>query len=490
MQQYKAENAKPNPKSTINSYRSFGYNLSTAIADIVDNSISANASEIKIDYLWKGKDSFISILDNGKGMNLEELIIAMTPGSKDPEDLRDEKDLGRFGMGLKTASFSQCKRLTVVTKKEGFNTIKRCWDIDFINQEEEWTLLDFISDETYLKKVDQLVSGTLIIWEFLDRIVGNANEENESVKNAFYQEMITVKEHLSLVFHKFIESKKIKLISNTYEIEAWNPFLLNLNPKPEMGQTELLLNNVEVTYFVLPHMSKISAEDYEKSGGPLGWYQQQGFYVYRGDRLLVSGDWLGIEKKREYSKLARIAINFPNANDFDWNLDIKKSTATPPIEIRKELGRIAKIAVMKSAKIYNWRGQKTFSIENGNTSSIESLWKDETNREGIKKYKINKKHPIIKQLLEADNSNKLFSKALKLLEDNIPVELILYNQNEDPSFHELEKITETPSDDLIKLAVELFKIYKSQGIPESLSRQQIMNSTPFNLFPLINDYLI
>jgi signal transduction histidine kinase len=88
MQQYKAENAKPNPKSTINSYRSFGYNLSTAIADIIDNSISANANTIEIDFLWKGKDSVISILDNGKGMNLEELILAMTPGSKDPEDTR------------------------------------------------------------------------------------------------------------------------------------------------------------------------------------------------------------------------------------------------------------------------------------------------------------------------------------------------------------------------------------------------------------------
>lgn len=489
MHQFKAENAKPNPKSTINSYRSFGYNLSTAIADIVDNCISANSNMILIDYLWKGKDSFISILDNGKGMNLEELIIAMTPGSKDPEETRQENDLGRFGMGLKTASFSQCKRLTVVTKKEDFTTIKRCWDIDFINQEEEWTLLDYVSDNTYLKKIDDLVSGTLIIWENLDRIVGDANEDNESVKNAFYQEMITVKEHLSLVFHKFIESKKIKIIYNTYEIEPWNPFLLNLSPKPEMGQTEVLLNNVEVTYFILPHMSKISTEDYAKSGGPLGWYQQQGFYVYRGDRLLVSGDWLGIEKKREYSKLARVAINFLNTNDFDWNLDIKKSTATPPIEIRKELSRIAKIAVMKSARVYNWRGQKSISIEKVNLS-FESLWKDEINRDGIKKYKINKKHPIIKQLLEVEKTNKLFSKAIKLLEENIPIEMILYNQNEDPSFHELEKITEIPSDDLIKLAVDLFEIYKSQGIPESLSRQQIMNATPFNLFPLINSYLI
>ena len=128
MQEYlKAEIAKPNPKSTINSYRSFGYNLSTAISDIIDNSISAYANEIRLEYKWNGKDSFISICDNGIGMNHSELVLAMTPGSKDPEEERSEKDLGRFGMGLKTASFSQCRRLTCITKKESYATIKRCW---------------------------------------------------------------------------------------------------------------------------------------------------------------------------------------------------------------------------------------------------------------------------------------------------------------------------------------------------------------------------
>lgn len=143
MHDFKAEIAKPNPKSTINSYRSFGYNLSTAIADIIDNSISANADVISISYKWNGQDSFISIKDNGDGMNKDELVLAMTPGSKDPEDERSEKDLGRFGMGLKTASFSQCKRLTCVSKRVSYSTIKRCWDIDFINDAEEWQLLDF-----------------------------------------------------------------------------------------------------------------------------------------------------------------------------------------------------------------------------------------------------------------------------------------------------------------------------------------------------------
>src|SRR5690606_2150332 len=154
-------------------------------------------------------------------------------------------------------------------------------------------------------------------------------------------------------------------------------------------------------------------------------------------------------------------------NDFNWHLDIKKSTATPPIEIRRELSRIAKMAIQKSAKIYNWRGQKTIS-ENRN-SNHEPLWTDEKKREGIKKEKINRKHPIIKSLLE--ENNKLAGKVLKLLEENVPIELILSNQNEDPAFHELEKQADKPSDELINLAVELYKINTSQGVPKALAKQ-------------------
>jgi hypothetical protein len=150
------------------------------------------------------------------------------------------------------------------------------------------------------------------------------------------------------------------------------------------------------------------------------------------------------------------------------------------------LSRIAKIAIIKSAKIYNWRGQKTGLSEH--SRNFEPLWTDEKTREGLKKYKINRKHPIIKSLLE--ENSKLAGKALKLLEENVPIELILSNQNEDPNFHELEKQNEKPSDDLINLAVELYKINVSQGVPKELAQQQIMSSTPFNLYPLINDYFI
>lgn len=484
MENYIAESAVPSPKSTVNAYRSFGYNLSTAVADIIDNSISAGADRIFLDFEWKGKDSYLSVLDNGVGMNRDELVLAMTPGSKDPEESRAANDLGRFGMGLKTASFSQCRKLTVISKKTGFNTIKRCWDLDFINSINSWILLDFVSDENFIKKFDAQKSGTMVLWENLDRLVGESHSENETVQRAFFREMMQVKDHLALVFHRFIEKKTVKLFYNGDEIEPLNPFLLNCSVKPEMGATEYF-DNAEVTYFILPHMSEIPREEYDKTGGSLGWFESQGFYIYRGDRLLVAGDWLGLERKRDYSKLARIAVNFGNTGDFNWNLDIKKSTATPPLAIRNELSRIAKIAVQKSAKIYNWRGQKTMSSEM--PGKVESLWNDEISRDGIKKYKINRSHPVVSLLLAKDDG--LFKSFLKMVEDNVPVELILSNQNEDPAYHELEKQTVIPPDSLINLAKELYDIQISQGVPESLVKQQIMNSMPFNQFPIINDYL-
>jgi hypothetical protein len=487
LDQYKAESAIPNPKSTINSYRSFGYNLSTSIADIVDNSISANAKRIYIDFIWKGSSSSISIIDDGNGMSLDELIIAMTPGSKNPDDKRDEKDLGRFGMGLKTASFSQCKSLTVITKKENVLNF-RCWDLDYINNNDKWVLLNYSSSSENIKKVESLTSGTMVVWEKMDRIVGESREDNETVKNAFYTELKTVSDHLSLVFHKYIEQKKIIITINGNILLPWNPFLLDLNPKPEMGPTEIISKGVNVTYYILPHMSRITPEAYQKSGGPLGWHNQQGFYVYRSDRLLVAGDWLGLEKKRDFNKLARIEINFSNDNDFNWNLDIKKSVAYPPLEIRKDLTRIAKDATLKSAKIYNWRSSKALT-DLTQESKIQRAWYDETNRDGIKKYKINRNHPLVKEILQLDNEKSLIAETLKIIEENIPLDLILYNQNEDPSFHESEKFNEIPNEHIIKIACELYKIKISQGVPEELSRQQIMSSSPFNLYPIILDYL-
>lgn len=478
----KAESIIPNPKSTINSYRSFGYNLQTAVADIIDNSISAKATEIYLDFEWRGNKSYISILDNGVGMNVEELVNAMTPGSKDPEEDRDINDLGRFGMGLKSASFSQCKSLTVISKKRNYHVIHRQWDIDFINEINEWTLLNVVSDVNFVDRVDRSESGTMVVWEKLDRIIGIVDESNEMVKNMFYEKMMEVKKHIALVFHKFIE-KGIRIYYKGEKIEPFNPFLYFLGNVVELESEELDGGNVKVKSILLPHMSKIGS-NYERTGGAEGWLNDQGFYVYRGDRLLVWATWLGLGiKKKDHFKLVRIAINITNEKDFDWSLDIKKSKAQPPIYLRDKLKKIANYAIKESAKVYLHRAGGAVVL---NPEKQQPLWREYKDNEDVVKYKINRDHPIIKLLKDNTVDETILVKALNLIEDNVPISLIVKNQNDNPILHEKNVDSPQPDERIIALARYVYEEKIKQGENPEDARVEIMNSEPFNRYPKFN----
>ncbi len=125
--------AEPEASSMIETFRAIGYSVETAIADIIDNSITAGAKNIWIDYDWKGSNTTLSILDDGTGMNNEQLIQAMRPGSRNPLEERSSNDLGRFGLGLKTASFSQSRKFTVFSKAKGYRPVFWTWDLDYVN---------------------------------------------------------------------------------------------------------------------------------------------------------------------------------------------------------------------------------------------------------------------------------------------------------------------------------------------------------------------
>ena len=135
------EISTPGAGALIESLRAVGYSLPTAIADIIDNSIAAKAKNIWLDFYWDGCDSRISILDDGVGMEEDVLSNAMRPGSQSPTDTRDPSDLGRFGLGLKTASFSQSRILSVVSKTSKGEKSRRCWDLNFVSKHNEWRLL-------------------------------------------------------------------------------------------------------------------------------------------------------------------------------------------------------------------------------------------------------------------------------------------------------------------------------------------------------------
>ncbi len=314
---YQTTSAIPEASSMIETFRAIGYNIETAVADIIDNSISANAKNIWINFDWKGADTWLSIKDDGSGMNNDELIQAMRPGSKNPLADRSSKDLGRFGLGLKTASFSQARQLTVLSKKQDYSCVYWTWDLDYVNQTGNWDLIKYLPDNFNEDALAALTSGTLVIWNDIDRVVKHFRQNDNTALDKFLFIMELVKKHLAMVFHRFIESKKIKIFFQDNEISPWNPFLPGEQATQSFSEEQLHNGKVIIKGFVLPHKSKISEETYKYAEGTKGWNEHQGFYIYRNERLLLAGDWLGLFRKEEHYKLIRIQIDLPNSLDAD-----------------------------------------------------------------------------------------------------------------------------------------------------------------------------
>lgn len=482
------EETPPKAGAMINTFRAFGYNLSTAIADIIDNSVSAKAENIWIEYNWEGANSWVKITDDGEGMNKQELVQAMTPGSKDPNDDRDEHDLGRFGLGLKTSSFSQCKRLTVVSKRCESEPQKRCWDLDFVNKSEKWILLDYISDESFEKSLNDLNSGTTVVWEKLDRLVGNANVKNEAAMNVFLEEFALVEEHLCLVFHRYMEQKRISIFMNGYKLEPWDPFMKQSDGGQLVANEELDKRQVSVKCYVLPHISKLTVEERKKAKTE-DWYKLQGFYIYRQNRLLLHGDWLGLFSKNEHFKNARILIDIPNKLDHDWKIDIKKATATPSFTVRKDLIRLGKLARSKAGSIHKFRGNQIMLDDSIQTFDFQSVWKARKTRDDARHYYINPDHALIKSMLEKEEvTRKELKSILKLIGDTTPVESIIQFHSEEPESHELREAGMELDQGTIEVATMMFKSLKSQGLNTETAIKQIFNIEPFNQFPELEQY--
>jgi hypothetical protein len=231
------ENCPPNADSMIQSMRAFGYDLKMAVADVIDNSISAGAKNVWVIQNWGGSNSYISILDDGSGMDETTLFEAMRLGSRNPLDERESNDLGRYGLGLKTASFSQCRLLSVRSKTKDGKISTRCWDLDYINKVKNWNLLKTISEETekLLKPLENVESGTIVLWGKLDRVVEVEDADDVQGKNDFLRKIQNVQKYLEMVFHRFIEFGKLNIFicnpdnfGDVYtRLKPWDPFLVS-----------------------------------------------------------------------------------------------------------------------------------------------------------------------------------------------------------------------------------------------------------------------
>jgi hypothetical protein len=426
-------NHPPSAACLSASMRDLGYSLETAIADLVDNSISAGADTIDIICDLSGAQPLVAIVDNGRGMTESDLLDAMRHGTANPRQQRSPRDLGRFGLGLKTASFSQCRSLTVASARDGV----RCgaeWNLDRIDSADDW-ILSILDDEDldalpYVGRIG--VHGTAVIWRELDRLVEDeAGDHRDEVVN---EKLDALGRHLSLVFHRFLAGDvkgfpRISIAVNGHTVEAFDPFCRR-NPATQLLPEEVVrIGEAEVRLqpYVLPHHSRLTAREYDFYQSRSDFISNQGAYIYRNGRLMAWGDWFRLVPKGEATKLARVQIDFPNSLDEAWTIDIKKSRARPPHAVRERLRQIIARITARSVTVHRGRGQKLFH------ETDAPLWERYADHGGIR-FAINAQHPLVLSLsskLQPADAN-----SLRVLIDSIaaslPVEMIYSDYSTHP----------------------------------------------------------
>jgi len=417
--------AAPRAAMLIESMRDIGYSLESALADIVDNSITAGASTVRLFAQVNSTTPRIAILDDGKGMTRAELLDAMRPGSRSPLEARESSDLGRFGLGLKTASFSQCRRLTVVSRRDGIVSAAR-WDLDFVAEVNDW-LLEVPEEPLDIPWTDRLGSqGTLVLWEQLDRLTDSGSPEE--VQQHFVRRLDEARDHLELVFHRFLAGEKglarLSVALNERPLVPFDPFH---STQSEPGPVERISKDVAIQAFTLPHHSKVSSADWEKYAGKAGYTRNQGFYVYRGKRLIIHGTWFGLARQLELTKLARVRIDLPNTLDDDWKIDVRKSSAQPPRQVRDRLRKLLETIGAGSKRVYRGRGTRLAS------RTTVPVWQRLQDKNEVR-YRVNLEHPFLAEFRDSlpERLKVDFQTVLDMVAAGLPIDSLFADTAGEP----------------------------------------------------------
>ncbi|MFN8228937.1 MAG: ATP-binding protein [Mycobacterium sp.] len=341
----------PSAARLTDSLRDIGYDFSSAVADLVDNSITAGATEVNVFIEFDGDQSRVLVADNGQGMTVNGLTEAMRFGSR---RAYGRGDLGRYGLGLKTASLSQGRSLTVVTRKEGVRrpTLTRQLDLDLVIEFDDWLIIDPERTEVIDRARNLLEdgSGTVVIWEKLDRVVPSRNATGGWARRRFETIADKASEHLSMVFHRFLagEAKagSVVITVNGKKLHAWDPFARSERRTKELAEEVFEIQHGESTgtvtlrRYVLPGRDQFSNHtEFERLSGPLKWNRQQGLYTYRADRLVQWGGWFGIRGIDEHTKLARASVDFDTDLDAAFNINVAKMRVSIPAQLRQMVER-------------------------------------------------------------------------------------------------------------------------------------------------------
>lgn len=483
---------KPTADVLMNSMRAMGYSFESAVADVLDNSISAHANEITINFPIDPSECYIVICDNGDGMTSGELFDAMKYGSENKRAGRSHDDLGRFGLGLKAASLSQCRKLTVASKKN--NTISAfIWDLDVIEQKRDWYVIECseeqIRDIRSIDFLDNCSSGTVVVWENFDLIEKSAGD----VYAELNKKMSDVSDYLSLIFHRYLNRSDKSAVSirvNNFSLQGADPFLENHNktdirrkitiPIADSSGKEHL---VIVQPFILPFQKDLSAEDKKRSGGIENYRSKQGFYIYRNERLIMWGTWFN-RHRDELTKYARIKVDIPNALDDIWGIDIKKQSATIPVSIRKRLTKAVDEAMDISVRNQTYRGRVAKVDENQ-----DYVWSRISLREGMFTYRINRDSKIFDLIKERIDENALeyLDMILEEIENNVPYQQIYIDKSQNVVD---EEVTDERRADVETKAEVMIRFAINAGTTDVCGMiDRLFLSEPFSNFPELKDKL-
>ncbi len=461
----------------MESTRAIGYSLEAAIADIIDNSIAAKAGKVQL-FFFPIDDAYVCILDDGFGMDDSQIDRAMQYGSMSPSEARESSDLGRYGLGLKTASLSQCRVLTVISKQND-SIIGRQWNLDYVAKTGRWSLLVLDEDELdavpHISDLRKQNHGTLVVWQKLDRLLMGELDFEKS----FGRKMDAVRSHLELVFHRYLTGeqgiKKLEIDFNGVRINAADPFLLKKSTQAMDTETLIVRGKkILVKPYILPHISKLTEAEKEQLGGKEGIRKNQGFYVYRNKRLLIWGTWFRMMRQGDLSKLARVMVDIPNDLDDLWTLDIKKSHAVPPAEVRQNLQVLIDRIADKSKRTWTFRGKKE------TLDTVEHMWSRlKTPNYGVT-YAINRDHPLVEQIVSAfPDAKAKVETLLRYIEQSIPLNQLYVDLNNDEKLENDSGIAEAE----VKNTLEQLLSSMTSRIEKTEFLLQIEHIEPFCFFP-------
>lgn len=487
----------PKASTLMGSLRSMGYSFESAVADVIDNSISAHAQNIRILFPTNPMDELaLGILDDGDGMIADALFEAMRYGCISAEEERSEEDLGRFGMGMKSASLSQCRCLTVVSydnkKLNGFT-----WDYNHILVTQDWMIQELDAKEIdalpYIDKLKSQKRGTIVIWQDFDVI---ANSSGGQVYSTLTELRSSLENTLALIFHRFLSgvgSSRLHIYINELDIKPLDPFLeqhpkttikkeIELDIKDSSGIERIIL----VRPFVLPFATELREKDKQLVGGIENLRAKQGFYIYRNKRLIIWGTWFGMKQRAELTKNARIRVDIPNSLDDIWSIDIKKQQASIPKQILHRLKKAVEDALDFSVRQQNYRGRTKKVNED-----IDYIWDRKEGRNNTFFYQINRESKLFKFVREKMNEEDYgyLEMLLTEIENNLPIQqLYIDKSNECVSVPEE---TDDRLDDVYQMAVTLattMMSIRSDGWEAIVN--DVMNSEPWCKYPKIKDKLL